>query len=115
MASGGFLLYDLISEVTGQPANCRALLVALTLIRAHVAAASVLFARTRLAALIGLQQMTLAISAASGIARINRRATREQRDSMCRSPVVAQLSELGSVLFRSPVLLKLQVPSLLRL
>jgi hypothetical protein len=52
----------------------------LALERAHVAAASVFFVGTRLPALIGLQQMTLAIGAASGIARINRRATSEQRD-----------------------------------
>jgi hypothetical protein len=39
--------------------------------------------------------MTAAISAASGIARINRRASREQRHCRCRSAVIPQLSELG--------------------
>jgi hypothetical protein len=95
MASGGFVRYGLISEVTGKRRQLSALLVALTFIRAHIAAASVLFVRTRLAALIGLQQISLAIRAATGISGINRRASREQRDSLCRSAVVCQLSELG--------------------
>jgi hypothetical protein len=53
-------------------------LVLLALVRAHVAAAIVLLVGTRPAALIGLQQMTMAISTATGIARINRWASREQ-------------------------------------
>ena len=48
-----------------------------------------------LPALIGLQQMTFAIGAAIRVARINRRASREQRDSLCGSAVVLQSSELG--------------------
>jgi hypothetical protein len=95
MAIGGLKRYGLISEVTGQPANCRALLVALTFIRAHIAAASVFLIGTWLTALVGLQQMTVAIGAATRVARINRRASREKRDSLCGSAVVPQLSQLG--------------------
>jgi hypothetical protein len=63
-------------------------LIILTFIRAHVAAARVLLVGTRFAALIRLQQMTLAIGAATRIARVSRRTAREQRDSLCRSAVV---------------------------
>jgi hypothetical protein len=37
----------------------------------------------------------MAIGAASGVARINRRASREQKDCLCGSAVVPQVSELG--------------------
>ncbi len=65
-------------------------LIALTFKCASVATSSVFDVRTRLSALIGLQQMTLAISAAIRVARINRRASREQRDSLCGAAVVPQ-------------------------
>jgi hypothetical protein len=67
------------------PVVCK--LILLTFIRAHVAAAR-LFVGSRLAALNGLQQVTLAIGAAARVARINRRATREQRYSLCGTAVV---------------------------
>jgi hypothetical protein len=50
----------------------------------------VLLVRTRLATLIGLQQMTLAIGAAAWVARINRGASREQSLPLCRAAVVLQ-------------------------
>src|SRR6266581_7777711 len=65
-------------------------LIALMFKCASVATSSVFDVRTRLAALIGLQQMTLAISAAIRVARISRRASREQRDSLCGAAVVPQ-------------------------
>jgi hypothetical protein len=55
----------------------RKILVLLALERSHVAAARVLLVGPWLAALVGLQQMTLTVSAATGVARINRRATGE--------------------------------------
>jgi len=55
----------------------RKILVLLALIGSHVAAAGVLLVRTRLPPLIGFEQMTVAIGAATGVARINRRATGE--------------------------------------
>ena len=75
---------------------CRRTLVALPLVRAHVAADAVVFlVRARFAPLIGLQQMTSSISAAVRIARVNRRASLEQRDGLCGAAVVAQLAEFG--------------------
>ena len=65
-------------------------LILLTFIRADVASASVLLVGTRLAALIGLQQMNVAIGAAAGFARINRGASREQSLPLCRAAVVLQ-------------------------
>ena len=50
-------------------------LIRLTLIRAHVAAALVFVVRPRHATLIGSQQLTAAIGAATGVAGINRRTT----------------------------------------
>ena len=70
-------------------------LVRLSLVRSHVAAASVLIIGTRLAALVGLQQMALTIRAAARVACINRRASRKQSHRLCRSAVVLQRSELG--------------------
>src|SRR5690242_4985933 len=69
-------------------------LILLAFIRAHVTAASVLVVGTRLTALIGLQQMTVAVGAATGVASINRRASREQRDGLRGPAVVPQFSEL---------------------
>jgi len=50
-------------------------LIGLTFIRSHVTAVVVLVrAGTRIAALVGLQQMTLAVPAAARITGVNRRA-----------------------------------------
>jgi hypothetical protein len=69
--------------------------VLLPFIRAHIAARLIFFVGTRVGALIGFQQMTVAIGAAVRVTRINRRTSREQRDSLCGAAVVPQLSELG--------------------
>jgi hypothetical protein len=79
----------------GRTRQLSALLVALTFVGSHVAAASVLLVGTRPAALIGLQQMTIAIGAATRVARINRRASREQSLGLGRAAIVLQGSELG--------------------
>jgi hypothetical protein len=50
--------------------------VALTFIRAHVAAASILLVRSRHSTLICIQEMALAIGAAIGIACVNSRTAR---------------------------------------
>lgn len=63
-------------------------LIALTFIRAHVTSARILRVVTRLAALIGRQQMALPVSAATRPARINRRASRGQSHGLGRSAVV---------------------------
>ena len=65
-------------------------LIALTFIRSHVAAARVFLVGTWHAALIRLQQMTLAISAATGVSRINRRASGRQSLRECRTAVLLQ-------------------------
>ena len=70
-------------------------LVALTFIRSHVAAARVLRIGTRLTALIGIQQITLAVGAATRVACINRRASREESHGLGRSAVVLHGPELG--------------------
>jgi len=75
------------------PANMPILigrLIALPFIRCHAGADSVLLVGTRLATLVCLQQMALAISAATGIASINRRAPGQQSLDLCRSAVVLQ-------------------------
>ena len=56
-------------------------LVALAFKRAHVASATVLRVGTRHAALIGFQQMSQPILAATRVSGINGRTTREQRNS----------------------------------
>ena len=71
------------------------MLIALTFIRPHVAAARVLPIGTRLPALVGLQHMTLFVGAATRVAGINGRAAREQRDSLRRPAIVPQGAELG--------------------
>src|SRR5947209_5864133 len=68
-------------------------LIALTFIRTHVAAASVLRVGTRLAALIGLQQMAKAVGAATRVARIDRWATGEQSLGLCWPAIVLQRAE----------------------
>src|ERR1700757_130324 len=65
-------------------------LITLAFKRSHGAAASVLRVVTWLAALIGLQKMTQPVGAAVRVARINRRASRKQRDGLCRAAVVPQ-------------------------
>src|SRR5438445_3922338 len=70
-------------------------LIALTFIRAHVAAASVLRVGTREAALIRLQQVTEAVGAATRVSGINGRTTREQRNSWRWPAVVPQRAEYG--------------------
>ena len=70
-------------------------LVALTLVRSDVAAAGVLGIWPRLATLIGLQQMTLALGAAARVACINRGASRGQSHGLGRSAIVLQRTELG--------------------
>jgi hypothetical protein len=82
--------------------DAKAPLVLLAFIRAHVAAALVLFVRTRLASLIGRQLMTLAVGATTRVAGINRRASREQRDSLRGPAVVPQLPELGISVVQVP-------------
>src|ERR1700674_4130935 len=68
-------------------------LVLLTFIRSHVTTTRVLMVRTRLAALIGFQQMTVTSSAASRVARINRRASRENSHRLGIAAVVVQGAE----------------------
>jgi hypothetical protein len=68
-------------------------LVRLTFVCSHVAAARVLLVRARHGALIGLQQMTRGISAATRVARINRGATRGQSHGLRRSAIVLQGTE----------------------
>ena len=63
-------------------------LIALTFIRSYVATARVLLIGTRPAALVTLKQMTLTVSAAARVARINRRAAREKSLRLCRAAVV---------------------------
>lgn len=53
-------------------------LIALTLISSDVAADGVFLVGTRLAALVGLQQMAKIVGAATRIARVNGRAARGQ-------------------------------------
>lgn len=67
--------------------HCSAL-IALTLKRSYVAADDVLFVWTRLTALIGFQQLALAVGAATWVARVNRRASREESHGRGRSAVV---------------------------
>ena len=68
-------------------------LVALTFIRSHVATARILWIGAWHTTLIRLQQMTVAVGTATRVACINRRASREERDSLCRPAVVAQLPQ----------------------
>ena len=70
-------------------------LVVLTFICSSIAAARVLRVGTRHAPLIGLQQMTVAVSAATGVARIDRGASREQSHGLGGSAVALQGSEVG--------------------
>ena len=72
-------------------------LIALLFKRSHVAAFLILYilrVGTRITTLVGFQQMALAISAATRVAGINRRASREQRDGLRRSAVVPQSAKL---------------------
>ena len=64
-------------------------LIALTLKCTNVAAAAILIVGTGESALIGLQQMTRAVSAAIRVSRINRRASRGQSHRLSRPAVVA--------------------------
>jgi hypothetical protein len=75
--SGRLLFFEFSGQLLSQCGKKEAHSILLPFVSAHIAAASVLFVGTRLAALIGLQQMTVAIGAAVGIPRINRRATSE--------------------------------------
>ena len=63
-------------------------------IRPHVAATRVLLVGTRLAALIGGQQLSDAIGAAAGVARIDGRATCGQCHGLRGSAVITQTAEL---------------------
>ena len=68
-----------------------ATLVLLPFIRTHVAAdAIILFVGARLAALIGLQQMTISVSAAVRVASVDCWATVEQSLGLSRPSVVPQ-------------------------
>jgi hypothetical protein len=71
------------------------MLIVLTLKRSHVTAAGVLRIGTRLATLVGLQQIALFVGAAAGVACVNCRASREQRNSLGWPAVVPQRAELG--------------------
>ena len=71
-------------------------LIRLPFVGAHVAAfVSLVLARTRKAALIGRQQMTLTIGAAIRVARVNRWASQQFHYGLCRATVIAQLAKLG--------------------
>src|SRR5208337_4114207 len=73
----------------------RLVLIDLPLISTHVAAVGVLLVGTRLAALISLEQMTVAIGTSARVTRIDREASAKQRHRLCRSAVVLQRAELG--------------------
>lgn len=81
----------------------------------HVAASRVARVRTRLPALVSLQHTAAVVGAAGRIARVDGRTARRQGHGLGRPAVVLQRPELRLALFRSPVLLKLHVLSLLRL
>ena len=68
--------------------------IALTFERTHVTEARILVG-PRCATLVGFQQMTVTIGAAIGIARIDRRTAREQRDRLGGTAVVGQVADLG--------------------
>jgi hypothetical protein len=68
-------------------------LILLTLIRAHVAAASIFMVGTRLTALIGFQQMPLVVCAAARVALINRRASGRQSHRIGRSAIVLSIDD----------------------
>jgi hypothetical protein len=63
-------------------------LVALKFKRSYVTAGFVFFIRAWHATLIGLQQVTLAVGAATGVARINRWTARKKSLRLCRTAVV---------------------------
>ena len=71
------------------------MLVALKLIRSHVTAANVLRIGTWHAALIGLQQNTVVVSAATWVTRIHRWAARRQGHSLSWSAIELEWSEHG--------------------
>ena len=68
-------------------------LVALAFKRTDVAAASVLWVMARFAALIGLEQISMTVGAATRVSGIN--VTREQRNSWRWPAVVSQRAEHG--------------------
>ena len=70
-------------------------LVALSLKCSSVATTRVLLVGTRLAALIGPQQMTLAVGATTRVSRINRWTPRVQCHRLGESAVVLQGAKLG--------------------
>lgn len=71
------------------------MLIALPFVSPYVAAGFVFSVGTGFSTLIRLQQLAIAIGAAAGVARINRRAAREQRNGLRRSAVVSQCAECG--------------------
>ncbi len=90
---------DRLAHAVGTKVKARS--IRLTLISAHVAALVVLiFAGTRVVALIGGQFMALAVGTAARITLVNRRALQQFRESLGRATVVTQRAELGfSVVF----------------
>lgn len=82
-------------EIFHQLSEMFSKLIALPFKRTHIAATRVLWVGTGHPALIGLQQMTLAVRTATRVARINRRASREQRNRLRWPAVVSQRAEIG--------------------
>ena len=63
--------------------------------RTHVAAARVLYVGTRCAALIGLEQISMTVGAATRVSGINGRTACEQRNSWCWPAVIPQRAQHG--------------------
>lgn len=85
---------DRLAHAVGTKVKARS--IRLTLISAHVAAlVFLIFAGTRVAALIGGQFMALAIGTAARITLVNRRALQQFRESLGRAAVVTQRAEHG--------------------
>src|SRR5271165_7165806 len=70
----------------------------LTFVCSHVAAASLALSRTRLAALVRCQQLSVVIRASARVARVNGGTAFLQRHGLRRSTVFAQRSQLRILL-----------------